>query len=278
MTAAPDGPEPAESLSLIWMPTMKCNLCCAYCAARAFPNVTHGGHLPPKEWRRLFSECPTPIRQVAITGGEPSVYGGLGEVIDAFDWPFCVDTNLRIHPEKWLHPDAYERVVAINAGLQFHPDHPEVNGSGLQGYWEHIAWLREKLPQAQIVVVQVYLWRDMPEQWERGIARAADLGVEHRPTTFDDRFLFKEVVPVKPGMAEACWGGYDFAMIMPDSAVYRCIGHAYHAVDCLGKLTENGWGIMLEAPHDCTTLLCTVCDMCKGKEVLPVSTMTKQEV
>jgi hypothetical protein len=90
--------------------------------------------------------------------------------------------------------------------------------------------------------------------------------------------LWKEVVPVKPGIAPACWGGYDFGMIMPDSAVYRCIGHAYHAVDCLGKLTESGWGIMLKQPTECCTLLCTVCDMCKGKQVLPAATMTKQEV
>ncbi len=244
-------------LKLIWMPTLACPLKCAYCAARMFPNVTHKGHLSPEEWMTIFAACPLPVKQVAITGGEPSAYGRLGEVIASADWSYCIDTNLRNDPATWLTEENIPRLVAANCGLQFHPDHPEA-----ESYWERIKWLKEVAPHAQIVCVQVYLWRDLPSQWERAIEKCAELGIEHRPTTFDDSFLWKGRFPVRPGSIKRCYGGYDFGMIMPDSAVYRCIGHAYHAIDVLGKLNEGGWDILLKEPTLCETLLCTVCDMC----------------
>jgi hypothetical protein len=65
-------------------------------------------------------------------------------------------------------------------------------------------------------------------------------------------------------------------MVMPDSAVYRCIGHAYHGVGCLGKLTEGGWDIMLKEPAGCQTLLCTICDQCRGNQAPTPSKMTNE--
>jgi len=241
-------------LNLIWLPTFRCNLSCAYCAARALPTVTHGNELPASTWIDIFDACPNNIEQVAITGGEPSVYHGLDRVISAGKWQICIDSNLRIHPEKWLVPDAYARVRAVNAGLQFDADHPEV-----ASYWEHIAWLRETLPDAQIVCANVHLWRELPERWERAKERSLEIGVEYRPQTFDATYLWKEHYPQTPGRRESCSSGYSSVVVLPDGAVYRCIGHAYFKVGLLGNL-RNGWDCLLDAPAPCETLFCTACD------------------
>ena len=265
---------PSDDLSIVWIPTFRCPLVCAFCAARAMPVVTHGtrnphfkredftaelkaNELSPQQWIDAFRAWTRPVKQIAVTGGEPSVYHGLGEVLAAVDWPICIDTNLRIDPAVWCLPEVRPRVKAVNAGLQFDPRHEE----SVQ-YWERLRWLRETLPEAQIVCVHVFLWRDLPEQWDVARKMAEDIGAEFRPTTFDDHHLYRERVPIRPGYIEECDGGYRFVVIMPDGAMYRCIGHGYYTQDCLGNVTREGWSALAERPYRCDTILCTICDMC----------------
>ena len=264
-----------RELDVIWMPTFRCNLNCTYCAARRLPQVTHGfwdkhrskfgeelrdgrtEELPPDEWIRIFSECPYPIRQVAITGGEPSVYRSLPKVLAATEWDFTIDSNLRLHPRTWLKPDWYDRCKVVNAGLQFDPAHEEV-----KGYWKHLEWLRDELPEASIVCTCVVLWRDLENRWDLAKKMAADIGVDFLALTFDDSFLFNEVEPLfpGPGSREWCDAGYKGGVILPDTAMYRCIGHTNYTVDLLGHLDTEGWGILLDTPEACDTLICTICD------------------
>ena len=247
-------------MTLVWMPTYRCCLKCSYCAARALPNDTHGlpeNELTGAQWLDIFAASPRRITQVAISGGEPAVYGDLPAVLAATEWRFAIDTNLRIDPARWLKPQMYERVVAVNCGLHFHPAHEEA-----VEYWRRLQWLREVLPaEAQVVCCQVVLWRDLADGSEEARIRAEQIsGVEYRPLTFDDTYLFKDRYPVNPGRRAGCAAGSDFLSICPDGAVYRCIGHTYFKVDCLGNL-RDGWGFLREGMTPCETLFCTICDM-----------------
>lgn len=245
-----------RALDLIWMPTFRCNLSCAFCAARSLPVRAHGIELPPAEWIEIFAACPHEINQVALTGGEPSIYRGLADVISAGHWRICIDTNLRVAPETWLRPDDYDRVKAVNAGLQWDPDHEEA-----ARYWQHLRWLVERLPAAHIAVCHTVLWRDRPEMWDRARAHTEASGAhEYRQQAFDDTFLWRDRWPQTPGRRAQCAAGYDAATIMPDSSVYRCIGHCYYKVQCLGNLKADGWGILLPEPEPCEVLFCTTCD------------------
>ena len=282
-------------MQIIWMPTFRCNLSCSFCIARALPHALHGtdlmirsdgegGHVyycprhpevvrsapgacpycavTPAEWIDYFNTCPLPIRRVAITGGEPTCFPGLGEILAATDFTFTMDSNLRLDPARWLKPDMAGRVEAINCGLQFQPDHPEA-----QVYWQHLAWLRTQLPETQLVCSQMLLWREDHEEYRRiAEARCEELGVEHRPITFDDTFLYKDALPLVPGR-RVCDGGYSFIITLPDTALFRCLGQTYFAahledVACLGKLRESGWESLRRESTVCEYLLCTTCDQC----------------
>lgn len=289
-----------DEIRIVWMPTFGCNLACAYCIARALPQAKHGtstvirpeagrthvyvcprhpevqtktaAECPecavcPEEWIRFFETCPLPIHSVAMTGGEPSCYAGLGDVLAAGDWPICADTNLRIPPSHWLKPQLGARVQSVNCGLQFQVEHPE---AGI--YWEHLSWVKKTFSDAQVVCSQVVLWReDWQEQSRLAAEKCAALGVEHRPISFDDSFLFKDYLPIRPGK-RTCQGGSRFVVLLPDTSAYRCLGHTYFAdrlgeEGCLGSLRANGWDILRDGASPCATLLCTTCDQCNKTDL-----------
>jgi len=246
--------------AVCWMPTLRCPLKCGYCAARALPVDTHGkpsSELTPEQWIALWQAAPRPIEQVAITGGEPGVYAGLGQVLAAVTWPFTVDSNLTVDPRKWLPEVTWGRVKAVNAGLHFHPAHERA-----AEYWQRLKWLRDRLPEtAQVVCCYVATQRELPAEAREIADRAAECGAEVRPLMLDDSFLYRERFPVRRGeTAELCAQGAWYATVFPDSAVYRCTGHSYYAVNCMGKLNEGGWAIVPDKAYPCADILCTVCD------------------
>lgn len=246
-------------ISVVWMPTFRCNLVCSYCSARRLPFKSHGGkdrELQAAEWVEIFNSCPLPIKHVAITGGEPSIYSGLKEVLDNTTFKFKIDTNLRTNPREWLCDDVV-RLRAVNAGLQFHPEHPEA-----LSYWKHLKWIKDTLSEsAQVVCANVVLWRDLPEQRVRAKEIAESLGCENRPSTMCAKFLFNDKTPIDKGRYAGCGAGATFVVILPDASVYRCIGHAYYEIDMMGNVKRDGWKILHEEQMPCETLLCTSCDM-----------------
>ena len=252
-----------RNVTIAWMPTFRCNLVCAYCGGRGLPIAKHGSELPAEEWIRIFDDCPHTLSHVGIGGREPSVYRPLATVLTTTDWPFRMETNLRIHPSEWLKPELYSRLTSATASLHFHPDHPEADS-----FWEGIKWLQETVPHTWFGVFYVTLWRDLPDILERVKERTAELGAKLYVGTFDETFLFRDKMPRQNGRIASCSCGHDFVIVLPDSAVYRCIGHADFAIDCLGKLSDDGWGILHDDPQHCETLLCTSCDNCAKSDVI----------
>ena len=243
-----------RELTVVWYPTFRCNLCCAYCASRAMPVDEHGSELSSAEWQDIFLSSPGVLKRIAVTGGEPTLYEGLADALLATEAPVCMDTNLRVPIEDWWQPALTGQIEALNCGLQFHPNHPEA-----ACYWDRLEQFRAMLPQAQVVCCQVVLWRDPEDAREIAKERAEAIGVEYRPLTFDPSFLYKHRYPVQPGRREICAAGFDFAVALPDGAVYRCLGHTYHDISLLGNL-KDGWAVLPDAPAPCDQLLCTVCD------------------
>ena len=247
-------------MNVVWMPTLRCNLACSYCAARQLPQAHAQPELTPEAWIALFQGSPRSIEQVAITGGEPALYPSMKQVVDACDWNVCIDTNLRVDPRTWL-PDDLNRMVAINAGLHFDAAHTEA-----RCYWDRLSWLREHLPvTSQIVCCYVVLWRDQPERVQEVEAQALARGVEFRPLTFDHSFLWKRPAPLQAGF-RTCNGGSDFLVMMPDATAYRCIGHAYYDLQPLGQGAD--WPA-LDAWTPCHEVICTTCDQTMKSDLEP---------
>ena len=245
----------SRSMSLCWFPSFECNLYCAHCSARALPNDTHGSNRSADHWIEAFNSCPFPIEQVAITGGEPTVYKPLRAILEATDWKFTMDSNLVLPLVDILPESAKGRLVALNAGLQWHPERDEATL-----FFDHLHDARAAYPNSQVVVVYVATQRDTQDEWDMVQALASSHGAEFRLSTYDGTYLMKDRDPAKPGIREVCGSGYDNATLLPDGTLYRCIGHAYYAHEPLGNVIDDGWGCLLDGPDPCDRLLCTICD------------------
>ena len=253
------------NLVISWSPTFSCNLICSYCAARQYPARTHGNTLPAERWLELFQSCPATIDLVAISGREPSCYRGLAEVLQGTQFRFSIDTNLRNDPSAFVSDIDPIRLHAFNCGLHFHPDHPEA-----AIYWKHLEWLRDHTPDTCRVSCQfVTLWRDEATVLDRVRERCAEAKISLDILTFDDTFLYSEKQPLQSGSVASCNGGKNFVVMFPDSSIYRCYGHAYSKIDCLGKLSEAGWQILHRDPQPCGELYCTMCDYTIRSKVVP---------
>jgi hypothetical protein len=228
------------------------------------PMNAHGKQLSPDEWVDIFTSCPNEVSLFSITGGEPSLYP-IEEVMAEVPWPFSVDSNLRNSPEKWLPTETLRKQCEIiNPSLQFHPEHPEA-----VVFWEHVRWCRENVPHAAMTVTHVAYWRDLEEQWATAKRMCEELGVGFYLGMFDDSFMWPHGrVPLQPYRVSTCSAGHDFCVVCPDSTVYRCVGHMYRMYEPLGKLIDDGWGILHKQPYGCGLTTCTSCDVVE-KIILP---------
>lgn len=253
------------------MPTFACNLKCAHCCARTLPMDKYKGHLTADQWIKIFSDLQEPVDLLCIGGREPSLYSGLTEVLRSLPWHFAIDTNVVIHPQEWLTPDLYDRCDYVNPSLQFRPDHPRAEPE----FWSRLRWLSENMPQrTQIYISHVMTQHAHPIEEQQVLDEIAKLGddrIKHVKLGFDDTFMYRERVPIQPGMAyESCSSGKDVIVVFPDGSVFRCIGHAYYDIDCLGNLVTDGWDVLLKESQPCDQCLCTICDAYVEK--VPVGT------
>ena len=89
-----------EKGDLVWWPTLRCQNRCAYCNARSLPLVYEQDELPPLFWRDFFARCPWKVQRMVVCGGEPTLYGGVEDIMGGWDWPTHINTNLARDPDE----------------------------------------------------------------------------------------------------------------------------------------------------------------------------------
>lgn len=108
---------PAELIPRVY-PTLKCNLACPYCSdGLAYDKSAMGySSLTPAEWVAIIDSLPGD--SVIFTGGEPTLYRGLGEVINGVGKSDVrVYTNLAFDHRAFL--DSLKKPVTFFTS--FHP-------------------------------------------------------------------------------------------------------------------------------------------------------------
>lgn len=249
-----------DLVSIAWMPTFRCNLKCPYCIARMLPG-DHGTERRPDEWIEFFHSFGK-IHRLTLSGGEVSLYQGLGEVLRTIDVNrIHIDTNLVVSPETWLVPEILDKLVGVHPGLHFHPDHERA-----KTFWEHLQIIRDKIRvDADVNVVYPVTAKQNPDDVKRFTAKMTELfpGRMHTtafPISLDFRYMYRDICPKRGMKISSCSAGHMSICILPDGSAYRCLGQLYHGLGYMGNVFEGGKGILLTGPEPCEDVLCTLCD------------------
>lgn len=250
--------------TLAWYPTLRCQLRCSYCNSRSLPHRTHGGEVPAEEWARLFRACPVPVGMLMVTGGEPALFRGLRDVLDAVPWTLHVNTNLMSDPEEWLSPGAIARLNCVSTACHFDPDDPRA-----EGYWRRLRQLRELLPAEVRVNAGIVETQQTPRGTvERAVQRTRECGGCYIARNVSYYWAYRDAPPLRD-MTANCTGGATMLAVMPDGTAYRCLGHAYACAEeqSLGNLFRDGWGILRTGATPCDTCCCTLVPECDTVQI-----------
>jgi hypothetical protein len=249
---------------VVWFPTLRCNLHCAYCISRTLPVVTHGAEITPAAWARVWETCPWDVDSLNICGGEPALYAGLGEALARNRFgKIHLNTNLVADPKTWW-TGGLLGVTSATIGWHLYPGHL-LDAST----WRHVEWVCANVldPRASgnhITMCHVRdRQRDRPEDRHAIERRCAALGITYWPLDYDDVWQWRDWLPERGGSATSCSGGVDMTAIMPDASAYRCLSYPYAGRDPLCNLLSDGWGAMPTVATPCNDLLCSnypICD------------------
>ena len=210
-------------MNIVWYPTLRCNLKCAYCNARSLPVIEHGKEQTANAWQELFWSCRRQIGDLIICGGEPSLYQGLDRALETLPLPARVHvaTNLAIDPESWLTESVRPRIGSLLLSLHFDPSDKRA-----ASFWLRAQWVRGVLPETYIRAHVTRTQQLMEEPIATAVRMAAERGLDLEITDFDDHWNWRNKLPERDGEA-VCGGGADLVVLMPDGTAYRCLGHAY---------------------------------------------------
>jgi len=240
-----------EHMKLNWWPTFKCNLRCAYCAARALPFARYGEERSGAEWLEVFAQWPQ-LDKLMSSGREATCYGDLSLVMDAVDWPLMLETNLEIHPKEWMTDSIAERLVKMRTTLHRHVEHRLATA-----YWEKIQWLRETVPKTVVYATTLVTQQTDPKDVETFKRRSTDAGAHLVKINYvNEAFLWRDYISYQ-GSVGQCVAGSDGVVLLPDGTAFRCTGHAYYGINPLGNVFEVGADVLLAAPAPCTFANCS---------------------
>ena len=254
---------------IIWMPTFRCNLRCSYCMARNLPLDKHGEEVAPERWIEMFNSPDVEIGHISISGGEPTCYQGLSQVLEGASFRYGIDTNMMSHPSKWLvlnSAGVCERLTMANMSLHFHPQ-----AAMAEKVFERMRWVTERVQAGRVTLGSTYVvtQKDPPGEFPLFCEMLAEKapGVTAVRGNFGDVYMFRTLVPKWEGTAISCDAGENSCVVLPDGAVYRCLGHAYFSINQIGNLFRDGWSALMDGSPRCDHLLCTGCDKAKRQIV-----------
>lgn len=240
-----------ELASVLFFPTFRCNLRCSYCQYHLKDNVLAtcngvnwdiGPELSPEAWIAFFSEY-APLH-VEICGGEPTIYGGLGQLIaqlpEDCTWAItsngvkrfgglprekirkCYGYTITVHLEYCKRPGFVENVLN-NARLLRNREYPvkltTVVTPGLLPLVEQYVprWREEFTVNVHpAALLNEITWEDLPEQWARVQELAGEGLVE-----------FPRSVAESPCYDICTAGDRRYWFQLPDGKILRCLSQLF---------------------------------------------------
>jgi len=212
----PYAPRPA-SLDFVWLElTKSCNLFCAHCYEGAGTNHPHPDTLPSMErehisleqWKDILAEgAQLGAKRVQFTGGEPTLYPGLMELIE-YAWS-CRYRDIEVFTNATRLEDSLLRQWAssgVRVALSFYSFDPETHNkiTGRTGsFHQTVQGIRAILAHNIPVRVAIVLMRDNLSHLTDTVEFLKGLGLEDKEIEWD------YVRPTGRGEVEAAFMGRD---------------------------------------------------------------------
>jgi organic radical activating enzyme len=245
-----------SSMNVMFFPTLRCQLNCAFCSSRAMPVINQDDELTADEWLSAFQLCPVTMADLAFSGGEPSLHGGLKELL--LRLPAVnrnVSSNLVSHPKTWLDAETEPTLGFLGASLQFDPPHKRADV-----FWNRIVWVRENFPKLPVYVKYTVTQHTSPDAIATVRDNAVELGCCFQHQDYIDLWSFRHVIP-RINMTALCTAGMECLTLLPNGDAYRCYGQALCGIDPIGNV-RDGWGFLLSKPELCDECTCIPTAIC----------------
>lgn len=146
-----------------------CNLACSWCdAAYTWRGDVHYDEASTAE---LVGHAEG-TRHVVVTGGEPTIQPGIGDLIRELcrdGHHVTVETNGTIHPDEW-DPDWYAALYSVSPKLGSSGQTGDLNLAALAGYIERKQHLRDGRVQFKYVI-------DTEDDLDQALRLSRDLGL-----------------------------------------------------------------------------------------------------
>jgi radical SAM protein with 4Fe4S-binding SPASM domain len=271
-------PSRPVGLDFMWLElTQTCNLSCAHCYAGAGANHPHPNPLPSRErefislnlWKEILTEgARLGAKSVQFTGGEPTLYPGLMDLIEHAR--SCQYTDIEVFTNATYLKDRLLRqwaTLGVKVALSFYSYDPETHDNitrRLGSFWQTVQGIETVLAHKIPVRVAITLMKDNLLHRENTIEFLKGLGLKDGEIQYDyvrptgrgvaemailGKGVGKKVAPFKPPPSSkegqgtcgerfaqgTCWKGK--IAISSEGEVYPCIFARQLPV---GKLPEMG--------------------------------------
>ncbi len=278
----PSGP---VGLDYVWLElTKSCNIFCAHCYGGAGTNQPHPNILPSREgesisleqWKGVLAECARlGAKKVQFTGGEPTLYPGLSELIEYAR--SCRYRDIEVFTNATRLEDSLLRQWAtsgVRVALSFYSHDPRIhdNITGRTGsFRQTVQGIKDILANNIPVRVAIVLMRDNVSHLTDTVEFLKGLGLKDKEIEWDyvrptgrgeaeaalvGRDVRTEITPFKPSLLEegqgacdegfargTCWKGK--IAISSEGDVYPCIFARQMSV---GKFPEMRLEEIIQGP------------------------------
>lgn len=242
-----------RKIGITWFNTYICNLKCAECAARALPIWEEHEPRPAEDWIQLFSNPPIPFSWFCVSGRELSCFPKLDSVLDVIKCPIYLESNLEVHPKDWISEDNLKKTTIFNATYHHLPTYEH-----REKWMQKLSYLKSINPTMLLIFkYDITQSNNITKEVDEMNADAIKHGANR---TFNnslcEKLLYHKYF-LYSGRHDQCEFGYSRIVISPIGDVYRCTGHIYQGVYCMGNIFKDGWGILYDSIRPCEIAGCT---------------------